>query len=48
MDLGCEQTNYERIHEYIGDSIFDGLKPTDWITIQESGGTRAAMEKDRK
>ena len=48
MNLGCEQTNYERMHEYIGGTVSDGLKPIDWITIQESGGTRAAMEKARK
>ncbi len=48
MDLGCEQTNYERMHEYIGGTFSDALKPIDWITIQESGGTRAAMEKARE
>jgi len=38
MDLGCEQTNYEKMHEYLKDTVKEALKPIDWITIQESGG----------
>ena len=45
MDLGCEQTNYERMHTYLKDTIEDDLGPIDWITIQESGGTRSAIER---
>ncbi|MBA3064934.1 altronate dehydratase [bacterium] len=45
MDLGCEQTNYEKMYAYLKDYIQDDFKPVDWITIQESGGTRSAIEK---
>ena len=45
MDLGCEQTNYERMHTCLEDTIEDDLRPIDWITIQESGGTRSTIEK---
>lgn len=45
MDLGCEQTNYEKMHEYLRDTVAAGLKPINWITIQESGGTRSTIEK---
>ncbi len=45
MDLGCEQTNYEKLSKYLKDSIVEDLKPIDWITIQESGGTRSTVEK---
>ena len=48
MDLGCEQTNYEKVHEYLKGAIADDPKPMDWITIQESGGTRPTLEKSRK
>jgi altronate hydrolase len=45
MDLGCEQTNYEKIYAYLKDIVARNLKPIDWITIQESGGTRSVIEK---
>ncbi len=45
MDLGCEQTNYERVHEYLSDNSDGSGKPIDWITVQQSGGTRLAQEK---
>lgn len=45
MDLGCEQTNYEKMYGYLRDTVEEGLKPIDWITIQESGGTRLTVEK---
>lgn len=48
MDLGCEQTNYEKMHQYLEDVIADDSKPMDWITIQESGGTRPSIEKARE
>ena len=47
MDLGCEQTNYEKVHEYLKDTITRSLKPIDWITIQENGGTRPTIEKTK-
>lgn len=45
MDLGCEQTNYEKMYEYLRDTIAENLKPIDWLTIQESGGTTSAVRK---
>lgn len=45
MDLGCEQTNYEKMYGYLKGSILKDTKPVDWLTIQESGGTRPAIEK---
>lgn len=45
MDLGCEQTNYKKVHSYLKDIIEKELKPIDWITIQESGGTHNTIEK---
>jgi len=47
MDLGCEQTNYERMYTYLKDTIEieDALKPIDWITIQENGGTHSTIER---
>jgi altronate hydrolase len=45
MDLGCEQTNYEIIFAYLKDTVGEALKPIDWITVQESGGTRLAIDK---
>ena len=45
MDLGCEQTNYEKVYAYLKGTVRENLKPIDWITIQESGGTRSAIEK---
>ncbi len=48
MDLGCEQTNYEKMYEYLGDTLTKDLKPVDWITIQESGGTRLTIEKAKE
>lgn len=45
MDLGCEQTNYDKMYEYLKDTIDENLKPIDWLTIQESGGTSSAVRK---
>ena len=45
IDLGCEQTNYEKVHGYLKDIVDENLTPLDWITLQESGGTRALQEK---
>jgi altronate hydrolase len=45
IDLGCEQTNYEKMHTYLKDIVAQNLKPIDWITIQESGGTKTTIEK---
>ncbi len=45
IDLGCEQTNYEKVHGYLKDVVDENLKPIDWVTVQESRGTRAVIEK---
>ena len=45
MDLGCEQTNYEKMYAYLKDTTEESLKPIDWITIQKSGGTRSTIGK---
>jgi altronate hydrolase len=47
MDLGCEQTNYEKVYKYLRDIVVKGLKPIDWITIQENRGTRPTIEKSK-
>ena len=45
MDLGCEQTNYEKMYPYLKSAVEENTKPIDWITIQAAGGTRKALEK---
>lgn len=45
MDMGCEQTNYEKVYSYLESVVEERIKPIDWITIQTSGGTRAVLEK---
>src|SRR4030065_869267 len=45
MDLGCEQTNYDKMQKYLINTIAENLKPIDWLTIQESGGTSSAVRK---
>ncbi|MBF0384763.1 MAG: UxaA family hydrolase [Candidatus Omnitrophica bacterium] len=47
LDLGCEQTNYERVAAYMGDLTSQNIKPIDWITIENIGGVEAAREKAR-
>lgn len=48
IDLGCEQTNYEKVNAYFKDCIAQDLKPIDWITIQESGGTICTIRKAKE
>lgn len=48
MDLGCEQTNYERMYAYMKSIVEDGLKPIDWITLQKSGGTRSTIQRSKE
>lgn len=38
IDLGCEQTNYEKVQPYFKSVMEKQRKPIDWITIEESGG----------
>lgn len=45
IDLGCEQTNYEKMYPYLKKTVDEGLKPIDWITIEESGGVNATRKK---
>lgn len=44
IDLGCEQTNYEKVYNSLSPILPDIDKPIDWVTIQEVGGTRKAIE----
>jgi len=45
MDLGCEQTNCERMQPCLRDVSENALKPIDWVSIQERGGTRRAIDE---
>ncbi len=46
IDLGCEQTNYQVVREYLDNGV-NGI-PVDWLTVQESGGTRMTIEEGKK
>jgi len=48
IDLGCEQTSYDVMSEYISGNIQKGIKPIEWITIQESGGIGKTIQKSIK
>jgi altronate hydrolase len=48
IDLGCEQTNYEKVYGYLKDAVAQDSRPIDWITIQENAGTRLTIEKAKK
>jgi len=43
VDLGCEQTDYDRVHEALQGTIEGCGNQVDWLTIQKSGGTRATI-----
>jgi altronate hydrolase len=45
VDLGCEQTNYEKIRPYLDDIMNSHIKPIDWVSIEDSGGVEAARQK---
>lgn len=45
LDLGCEQTNYEKMLPYLKDIVKSGIKPIDWLTFQKCGGTRLTIDK---
>ena len=45
MDLGCEQTNRERVDRYLRDVLPAAGKPVDWVSIQAEGGSRKALER---
>lgn len=48
IDLGCEQTNYKVVHAYLKDATSQDIKPIDWITIQEAGGSKRTIEKAKE
>jgi len=45
IDLGCEQTNYTALFSYVKNDSTSLVVPTDWLTIQEVGGTQKTIEK---
>lgn len=48
MDLGCEKTNYDRMFPYIASTTSKSLKPVDWLTIQDSGGAHASIQRGKE
>ncbi|MBT4814222.1 MAG: altronate dehydratase [Lentisphaerae bacterium] len=45
IDLGCEKTNQKALRAYLGARGLDAWqKPVSWITIQDVGGSVAAVE----
>ena len=45
LDLGCEQTNYEKVSSYLAKFEHDSVKPIDWMTVEESGGVAKTRQK---
>jgi altronate hydrolase len=45
VDLGCEQTNYDKVRSYFGGDLNASGKLVDWLTIQHCGGTRKTIEQ---
>lgn len=47
LDLGCEKTNLERMRAWLGDGAtpLGWDKPVAWLSIQETGGTAAAVAR---
>lgn len=45
LDLGCEQTSYERMFPYLKDIVDSRSKPINWLTFQKCGGTRLTINK---
>jgi altronate hydrolase len=45
IDLGCEQTSYEVMSQYINKNIANNKKAIQWITIQENGGIEETINK---
>lgn len=44
IDLGCEQTNYEKMNAFFQKVVMEGVKSVDWLTIQDHG-TRLTINK---
>jgi altronate hydrolase len=47
VDLGCEQTNYQKLNPCLKPIIDSGLKSIDWVSIESSGGVEAARKKGK-
>lgn len=46
IDLGCEKTNHHLFEQYLGTHhLTDFGKPVAWVSIQGSGGSRAAVQQ---
>ena len=45
VDLGCEQTNYKRLHRYLKSHHNMPVPPADWLTIQNEGGVAKTISK---
>ena len=46
VDLGCEQTNYSVVKNFLGSDTVGGMaKPIDWLTMQSTGGTAKSVAK---
>ncbi len=48
IDLGCEQTNYSALSNYLKSEDVSPDVPIDWITIQKEGGTSNTINKSLK
>jgi len=45
IDLGCEQTDYSRVHAALNPALELCNKPVDWLTIQQAGGITGTLKK---
>lgn len=45
VDLGCEQTNEERLRNFLGQQGGSAGIPVDWLTIQKEGGAAATVKR---
>lgn len=48
LDMGCEQTDCDRIQSFLKDVLACSRKPIDWVSIQGVGGTAAARDRARR
>ena len=44
MDMGCEQTDCDRIQSFLKQASALSSKPVDWVSIQKSGGSVASRK----
>jgi len=47
IDLGCEQTDYSRVHAALNPALELCNKPVDWLTIQQAGGITGTLKRQR-